>query len=284
MKAETVIKFKTEGAANAQRDAVKVARAANLTPKQVRSVLRLMGWSTSKIDAVAAAMDKADRKEIVARLKLQGFTDKEIKKVLDGLDKTNKAKAEPKAKLKDEASKPLDAILRKHFELNGMRTSSTHTTHYETTGNPPGPWMGGRVGAWAGQMSLGALARFAAGGKVPGAPPSDPRKDNVLARDELGRALAVRSGEWIINEPASRLNDRLLRAINSGYNAQQALGFNSGGRVPGGGHHAGEPLRVEITGARVTVNGLEGRMENIAANVVEGHESHRASRRRAGGS
>lgn len=39
----------------------------------------------------------------------------------------------------------------------------------------------------------------------------------------------------------------------------------------------------EITGARVTANGLEGRMANIAAQVVTGNSFHWTSRRRAGG-
>ncbi len=75
---------------------------------------------------------------------------------------------------------------------------------------------------WAGTSvqirNGGGLVGFAGGGKVPGIPPRDPRVDNVRARTQNGSAYAIRSGEWIINEPQSKRNDKWLRAINNGLN------------------------------------------------------------------
>lgn len=87
--ADTVIKFKTEGAPKARADAVKVAQAAKLTPKEVRSVLKLMGWKPAGIKAVTDEMSKIERKQFVARLRLQfpTITNKQINDILKGLDK-----------------------------------------------------------------------------------------------------------------------------------------------------------------------------------------------------
>lgn len=72
---------------------------------------------------------------------------------------------------------------------------------------------------------------FASGGKVPGTPPAQPGVDNVLAFTDRGRALKVRSGEWVINETQSSKQDRVLRMINSGVDVQKLVGLASGGRV-----------------------------------------------------
>lgn len=90
--------------------------------------------------------------------------------------------------------------------------------------------------AWGiGGASGGRLpAGFASGGKVPGTTPSNRAFDNVAAVTRRGNPLRVQSGEWIINSAASRQNDRLLAAINSGFNAQRAFKFNAGGLVPAG--------------------------------------------------
>ena len=80
---------------------------------------------------------------------------------------------------------------------------------------------------------------YADGGRVPGMPPVDPTADNVLAVSSLGNPLMVRSGEWIINEPQSRKNDKWLGAINAGLDLNEVLGpfkdtvrgYASGGRA-----------------------------------------------------
>jgi TP901 family phage tail tape measure protein len=62
----------------------------------------------------------------------------------------------------------------------------------------------------------GGLVGFAGGGKVPGTPPTNPRSDNLRARTQNGTDYGIRSGEWIINEPQSKANDKWLRDINNG--------------------------------------------------------------------
>jgi hypothetical protein len=83
-------------------------------------------------------------------------------------------------------------------------------------------------GASGGRIPAG----YAGGGIVPGTTPSNRSFDNVAAISRRGNPLRVQSGEWIINSAASRQNDRLLAAINGGFNAQRALGFSMGGPVP----------------------------------------------------
>jgi TP901 family phage tail tape measure protein len=62
----------------------------------------------------------------------------------------------------------------------------------------------------------GGLVGFAGGGKVPGTSPANPYLDNIHARTQNGTPYGIRSGEWIINEPQSKANDKWLRAINNG--------------------------------------------------------------------
>ena len=83
-----------------------------------------------------------------------------------------------------------------------------------------GGFTGGRVAD---------LMGFADGGIVPGTPPSDPTRDNVLAVVN-GQPLKVRSGEWIINEGSSRDYDRELAAINAG-TFPKLPGYALGGRA-----------------------------------------------------
>lgn len=68
-----VVKFKTEGAANAIRDAANVANALNLTPTQVRSYLELRGWSPQAIDTVLTRMGQVDGKRTATYLELMGY-------------------------------------------------------------------------------------------------------------------------------------------------------------------------------------------------------------------
>lgn len=79
----------------------------------------------------------------------------------------------------------------------------------------PGPWAPGKgPGGYTGG-SVQEIMGMYTGGVVPGDPPANPKVDNILALVN-GRPLAVRSGEFIINEDATRRNRPLLEAINSG--------------------------------------------------------------------
>ncbi|MET4095109.1 phage tail tape measure protein [Arthrobacter sp. UYCu712] len=73
----------------------------------------------------------------------------------------------------------------------------------------------------------GGVVGFAGGGKVPGVPPMNPRLDNVRARTQNGTPYGIRSGEWIINEPQSKANDKWLRAVNDGLVLDKVFGAAS---------------------------------------------------------
>lgn len=64
----------------------------------------------------------------------------------------------------------------------------------------------------------GRVVGFAGGGMVPGRPPLNPYVDNIRAMTQNGTPYSIRSGEWIINEPQSKRNDKWLRAVNDGLN------------------------------------------------------------------
>lgn len=131
---------------------------------------------------------------------------------------------------------------------------------------------------WAGRvipMSINATPRLvgraqvldafglASGGKVPGTPPAQPGVDNVLAMTERGRALKVRSGEWVINEQQSTKQDRVLRMINSGVDVQKLVGLASGGRVDWARDRAASRQRAAVKAAsnvkaeRIDVKGAD---------------------------
>ena len=68
-------------------------------------------------------------------------------------------------------------------------------------------------GATGGAVS--ALMGFASGGVIPGRPPHDQTRDNILSLVN-GRPLKVQSGEFIVNGEATRANLPLLKSINDG--------------------------------------------------------------------
>jgi TP901 family phage tail tape measure protein len=132
----------------------------------------------------------------------------------------------------------------------------------------PGGFTGGRVSD---------LMGFVGGGIVPGSPPSDPRKDNILAMVN-GKPLKVRSGEWIINEGSSRNYDRELAAINAG-TFPKLPGYTNGARV--GREYAAQPsfassaaAGVNVAAPNVTVmignEQLDGRMFSVASSAMSG--------------
>lgn len=103
-------------------------------------------------------------------------------------------------------------------------------------------------------------AGYASGGKVPGTTPRNRSIDNVAALTRRGNPLRVQSGEWIINSRSSAQNDRLLAAINGGFNAQKALGFNMGGLVP-----VGQKMGGSSSGG-ASINNSDNRNININLN------------------
>ncbi|WP_284984301.1 phage tail tape measure protein [Arthrobacter sp. efr-133-TYG-118] len=60
------------------------------------------------------------------------------------------------------------------------------------------------------------------GGVIPGTPPSNPKMDNILTMVN-GKPLMVRSGEFITNEPMTKVNMPWLKASNAGLNIGSAM-------------------------------------------------------------
>lgn len=78
-----------------------------------------------------------------------------------------------------------------------------------------------RPGAFTGGL-VASVMGMAGGGVIPGRPPSRPNVDNILAMVG-GRPLAVRSGEFITNEPQTKANLPWLKAINAGMNMDDVI-------------------------------------------------------------
>jgi TP901 family phage tail tape measure protein len=132
----------------------------------------------------------------------------------------------------DHASQTIDGIKSKADNLDGTSATVTILTRniqqYEEifgdTGKSAGLFAAQNGGVTGGRVS--DIMGFASGGKVPGTAPANPTVDNILATVN-GKPLAVRSGEWIINETQSKKHDGLLAAINAG----TFQGYADGGRV-----------------------------------------------------
>lgn len=70
---------------------------------------------------------------------------------------------------------------------------------------------GGLVG-----RNEGGLVGFAGGGLVPGKPPADKSKDNLLATTQHGTIYAIRSGEYVVSQPAVDFyGSGFMKAINT---------------------------------------------------------------------
>lgn len=82
-------------------------------------------------------------------------------------------------------------------------------------------YTGGMAGGFTGG-AVASIMGFAGGGMVPGTPPAAPNVDNILAMVD-GRPLKVRSGEFINDEPSTRMNLPWLKASNAGLNLGQTM-------------------------------------------------------------
>lgn len=92
----------------------------------------------------------------------------------------------------------------------------------------------------------GYVGAFNNGGLIPGTPPTNPRKDNLLATMDGGGFAAIRSGEFIIQQPAV---DFWGLDFMDKINNMKMPRFNMGGAVGGGRGGAGSdgPMLVELT-------------------------------------
>ena len=109
-------------------------------------------------------------------------------------------------------------------------------------------WTGGLIGLAGGGMSDTGL--------IPGTPPANPRLDNILAMVD-GRPLKLRSGEFINNEPSTKMNLPWLKASNAGLDLGKAMqsrfasGYQQGAQqapqyaAVGGGTHVTNNVNVQ---------------------------------------
>lgn len=131
-----------------------------------------------------------------------------------------------------------------------------------------------------GYNSGGLVQGYASGGLIPGTPPANKRVDNLMAKVDGKQTVMVRSGEYIVSEPAvKKFGVDYFDALNN----LKMPRYNVGGSVPGGssstGSSDGGPLLVELTAANIQAIlraadrpiDLYTDVEKIASSVAEGN-------------
>lgn len=127
----------------------------------------------------------------------------------------------------------------------------------------------------------GLVEGYASGGLIPGTPPSNPNVDNRMAKVDGKRNIMVRSGEYILSEPAvKRFGVDYLDAMNN----LRIPRYNVGGAVPGSvpsstGNIDNGPLLVELTPDNIRAIlrladrpvDLYAGVEKLASTVAEGN-------------
>lgn len=98
----------------------------------------------------------------------------------------------------------------------------------------------------------GIVPGYASGGLLGGTPPSNPRVDNIPAMIDGKHPAAIRSGEYIVSEPAvKRVGVGYLDAINN----MKMARYNVGGPTPGansrGNSGSNGPTLVELTAENI---------------------------------
>lgn len=115
-----------------------------------------------------------------------------------------------------------------------------------------------RYAAKAGQIRNqgGPIPGYAGGGLLPGRPPSNPRRDNLLGTDGHG-LFQLRSGEFVISQPAVDMYGKgLMQALNTG----QVPVVNVSSAQPGGGVVTLNPQQFNaLVRAVSTTVALDGR-------------------------
>lgn len=114
----------------------------------------------------------------------------------------------------------------------------------------------------------GQVAGFADGGLIPGQAPSDPSVDNLMAKVDGKGMVKVRSGEFIIQQPAVDFwGLDFFKQLNNMKMPQ----FNSGGAIGGGNgssSNSGGALLVELTADNIAaILRLADRPVDLYANV-----------------
>lgn len=126
----------------------------------------------------------------------------------------------------------------------------------------------------------GLVEGYASGGLIPGKSPSDPRVDNLMASVDGKGMVKVRSGEFIVQQPAV---DYWGLDFFKNLNNMKMPAFNGGGSVGGGyggGSGSSNPLLVELTAENLQaimrladrdINLFAG-VEKLASSVNEGQK------------
>jgi TP901 family phage tail tape measure protein len=148
-------------------------------------------------------------------------------------------------------------------QLSGLRNKNVTVTanfkgHLEKTGNTvangqPSYRVVRADGTRTNEILFnkgGQVPGFAGGGMVPGQSPSDPRADNKFATVDGKGMIKVRSGEFIVQQPAV---DYWGLDFFKNLNNMKMPAFNAGGSVGGraGGAGGNGPVLVELTAENI---------------------------------
>lgn len=137
------------------------------------------------------------------------------------------------------ASKNRSSTITAKFDSATKKRFRTLSAVYSATGN----FGLGSIFSALSAMNRGGLVgrdgmmKFNRGGLVPGTPPSDPKRDNIMASLDGNSMAMIRSGEYVQSQPAvdyygSDIMDKLNRQEIPRY----ALGGQLGNRQSGGGN------------------------------------------------
>jgi len=141
--------------------------------------------------------------------------------------------------------------------------------------NRPMGFMGPMFGGYDG----GVVPRYRSGGLVGGTPPSDPKKDNVLAHIAGSGPALIRSGEFVQPEPAvDYYGTDFMEAIRRMKLPRYNTGGSVGGRGSSGFGNSSGPVVVELTADNIAAILRAGErdinlfadVEKIASTALEG--------------
>lgn len=189
-----VTEITTPGAVKSKQDVIDLANEYALTPDEVTTVMKALGFSTDRIAAVKKAMQDLD-----------GTTAK-VTTIEETIKRT----------------------IKESYTKKGATGGNNPAVDKAFDG--PGGYAGMRIPA--GYAQGGRDSEFS--GRVPGTAPSDKKTDNMLAITNKGNPIRVRSREWIVNEKSSDENDYWLGLINSGLVIDDLIGGILNGYVAGG--------------------------------------------------
>lgn len=276
------------GAVNDTAKATREADAALINlAKAAGRVTEGMIEAGAPTDELAAAAAR-QREQFIATAEAMGYTAQEAVELAEsyGLipsEKITKLEVNDRATATAAKVKRLIEAIPKSWR--SIITTERRTVYADDRGNAA-RGAGGRGGARGAKVPAG----FVSGGVVPGTPPPQQWIDNMLGIGATGAVFGLRSGEWIINEPQSKKNDKTLRAINEGLNLDKYLfGYASGGRVDVDRTMAMSAARPTIVVQAATAAGsaltatdvlnlVDSRLAGIGVDVQVGVDNRTAAR------